>query len=147
MFVDEVILQVEGGTGGDGCIAFRREKYVPMGGPAGGNGGHGGNIIFEADEGLKTLVDLRYQKNIKGHDGENGSGKNQTGKNGEDIIIKVPVGTIVTDTSTNLIIADLVKHGEKAIIVSGGRGGRGNAALLLMLIRHQIMVKRVNLVK
>ncbi|MGI6325244.1 MAG: GTPase ObgE [Bacilli bacterium] len=128
MFVDEVILQVEGGTGGDGCIAFRREKYVPMGGPAGGNGGHGGNIIFEADEGLKTLIDLRYQKNIKGHDGENGSGKNQTGKNGEDIIIKVPVGTIVTDTSTNLIIADLVKHGEKAIIVSGGRGGKGNAA-------------------
>jgi GTP-binding protein len=128
MFVDEVILQVEGGTGGDGCIAFRREKYVPMGGPAGGNGGHGGNIIFEADEGLKTLIDLRYQKIIKGHDGENGSGKNQTGKNGEDIIIKVPVGTIVTDTSTNLIIADLVKHGEKAIIVSGGRGGKGNAA-------------------
>ena len=128
MFVDEVILQVEGGTGGDGCIAFRREKYVPMGGPAGGSGGHGGNIIFEADEGLKTLIDLRYQKIIKGHDGENGSGKNQTGKNGEDIIIKVPVGTIVTDTSTNLIIADLVKHGEKAIIVSGGRGGRGNAA-------------------
>ena len=107
MFVDEVIMQVEAGTGGNGCMAFRREACVPMGGPFGGNGGKGSDIIFKADEGLKTLIDLRYMKTIKGKKGENGRGKNQNGAAAEDVIIKVPQGTIVTDLGTGFIIADL----------------------------------------
>ena len=97
MFVDEVEIKVEAGNGGDGCTAFRREKFVPMGGPYGGNGGHGSDIIFKVDEGLHTLLDLRYQKLIKGKKGENGRGKNQHGKGADPIIIKVPQGTVVTD--------------------------------------------------
>ena len=126
MFVDEVILDVEGGRGGDGCTAFRREKYIPMGGPSGGNGGRGSNIIFKVDEGLKTLIDLRYQKVIKGKKGTNGEGSNKNGRNAEDIIIKVPQGSTITDMDTGLIIADLTKKDEEVIICSGGRGGRGN---------------------
>lgn len=126
MFIDEVILKIEAGKGGDGCTSFRREKYVPMGGPNGGNGGRGSNIIFKVDEGLRTLVDLRYQKNIKGKKGGNGEGSDKNGRGAEDIIIKVPCGTTVTDMDTNLIIADLTKNGEEAIICRGGRGGRGN---------------------
>ena len=99
MFVDEVTLKVIAGNGGDGCTAFRREKYIAMGGPYGGNGGRGGNVIFQADSGLKTLVDLRYQKKIKGKNGINGEGKNKHGKNAEDTIIKVPMGTTIKDTN------------------------------------------------
>ena len=128
MFVDEVEIKVEAGNGGDGCTAFRREKYVPMGGPFGGNGGHGSDIIFKVDEGLHTLLDLRYQKLIKGKKGENGRGKNQHGKGAEPIIIKVPQGTVVTDLETGLIIADLSKKDQQEIIAKGGRGGRGNTA-------------------
>ena len=128
MFIDDVILKVEAGSGGDGCTAFRREKYVPMGGPFGGNGGRGANIIFKVDEGLHTLLDLRYQKTIKGKKGENGKGKNQHGKNAPDVIVKVPRGTVVTDTDTGLILADLVEKGEEAVVAYGGRGGRGNTA-------------------
>ena len=128
MFVDEVKIKVIAGSGGDGCTAFRREKYVPNGGPNGGNGGRGGNIIFKVDKGLRTLLDLKYQKEIKGKRGEHGSGKNQYGKNAEDVIIKVPEGTTVTDLETGVIIADLVKDGDSAIIAYGGRGGRGNKA-------------------
>ncbi len=128
MFVDEVIIKVIAGNGGDGCTAFRREKYVDMGGPFGGNGGHGSNIIFKVDEGLHTLLDLRYQKLIKGKKGENGKGKNQHGKNAEDIIIKVPLGTVVTDNDTNLVICDLKHKDDFAIVCKGGRGGRGNTA-------------------
>ena len=106
MFIDEVVIKVEAGNGGDGCLAFRREKYVAMGGPFGGNGGHGSNIIFKVDEGLHTLIDLRYMKTIKGKKGENGRGKNQNGAAAEDVIIKVPQGTIVTDLGTGFIIAD-----------------------------------------
>ena len=109
MFVDEVEIRVEAGNGGDGCTAFRREKYVPMGGPFGGNGGHGSDIIFKVDEGLHTLLDLRYQKLIKGKKGENGRGKNQHGKGADPIIIKVPQGTVVTDLDTGLVLADLSK--------------------------------------
>ena len=107
MFVDEVTLKIIAGSGGDGCTAFRREKYVPLGGPYGGNGGDGSNVYFIVDTGLHTLLDLRYQKLIKGEKGENGKGKNQQGKNAEDLYIKVPQGTIVTDLDTGLIIADL----------------------------------------
>ena len=128
MFVDEVLLKVEAGNGGDGCTAFRREKYVPMGGPYGGNGGHGSDIIFKVDEGLHTLLDLRYQKTIKGPKGENGRGKNQHGKGAEPTIVKVPLGTVVTDLDTGLVLADLSHKGDEEIIAKGGRGGRGNTA-------------------
>lgn len=129
MFIDEVYIDVIAGHGGNGCMAFRREKYIEMGGPYGGNGGKGADIIFKADEGLNTLIDLKYQKLIKGDKGENGLGKGQMGKSAEDKIVRVPVGTIVTDTETNDIIADLTENGEEAIVALGGRGGRGNIAL------------------
>lgn len=128
MFIDEVVLEIHAGDGGDGCIAFRREKYIPMGGPYGGNGGAGADIVFEVDTGLHTLLDLRYKKIIKGSRGEHGMGKNQNGKSREDYIIKVPQGTVVTDLDTNLIIADLKNKDSKAVICKGGRGGRGNTA-------------------
>lgn len=129
MFVDEVIIDVLAGTGGNGCMAYRREKFIPMGGPYGGNGGKGSDIIFKADEGLKTLVDLRYQKKIKGNNGSNGEGKNKNGAASPDVIIKVPVGTTIKDADTKVVIADLTKNGEEAVIAYGGRGGRGNVSL------------------
>lgn len=129
MFVDEAFITVIAGTGGDGCMAFRREKYIPMGGPYGGNGGKGSDIIFKADEGLKTLIDLRYQKKVKGNNGENGEGKNKNGKNSEDIVVKVPVGSTIRDIDTENIIADLTKNGEEVVVALGGRGGRGNVSL------------------
>lgn len=128
MFIDEAKIKVTAGRGGDGCLAFRREKYVPMGGPYGGNGGRGANIKFVVDEGLHTLIDLRYMKTIKGDKGENGRGKNQNGANAEDVIIKVPQGTVVTDMDTDLIIADLKGKNDEVIVAYGGRGGRGNTA-------------------
>ena len=128
MFVDEAVVELYAGDGGDGCMAFRREKYVAMGGPFGGNGGKGSDIIFKVDEGLNTLIDFKYKKIIKGKHGENGLGKGKHGKNAEDIVIRVPQGTIVTDYDTNLVIADLTKEKEEAVIVKGGRGGRGNMA-------------------
>lgn len=129
MFIDEVYIDVIAGHGGNGCMAFRREKYIEMGGPYGGNGGKGADIIFKADEGLNTLIDLKYKKLIKGDRGENGLGKGQMGKSADDTIIRVPVGTIVTDTATNEVIADLTENNEEAIVALGGRGGRGNIAL------------------
>jgi len=129
MFIDEVVMEVEAGRGGDGCMAFLREKFVPMGGPNGGNGGKGADIIFKADEGLKTLIDLRYMKNIKGAAGLNGEGKNKNGSYATNKIIKVPVGTTVKDFDTNLIIADLTKHNEEVVVAYGGKGGRGNVTL------------------
>ena len=128
MFVDEVEIKVEAGKGGDGCTAFRREKFVAMGGPYGGNGGHGADIVFKVDEGLHTLLDLRYQKTIKGANGENGKGKNQHGKGADPLVVKVPLGTVVTDLDTGLIIADLSHKNQEEIIAKGGRGGRGNTA-------------------
>ena len=128
MFIDEVIIKVEAGHGGDGCLAFRREKYIPMGGPYGGNGGKGSDIKFVVDEGLHTLIDLRYMKKIKGDKGENGRGKNQNGAAAKDIIIKVPQGTVVTDNDTGLILADLKHKNDEVVVAYGGRGGRGNTA-------------------
>lgn len=128
MFTDEAIVELYAGDGGDGCMAFRREKYVALGGPFGGNGGKGSDIIFKVDEGLNTLIDFKYKKIIKGKHGENGLGKGKHGKNAENIVIRVPEGTVVTDYDTNLIIADLTKNGEEKIIAKGGRGGRGNMA-------------------
>ena len=128
MFVDEVNIKVVAGSGGDGCTAFRREKYVELGGPFGGNGGRGSDIIFKVDEGLRTLVDLRYNKIIKGQRGANGEGKNKNGKSAKDIVIKVPPGTVVRDNDTNLLVCDLKNHGEEFVVAKGGRGGRGNTA-------------------
>ena len=123
MFIDEVIVDLLAGNGGDGCMAFRREKYVEMGGPFGGNGGKGSDIIFQVDEGLNTLLDLRYKKMIKGDKGTNGEGKAKHGAFAKDVIVKVPLGTIITDTETNLIIADLTKKDDKVVVAYGGRGG------------------------
>ena len=129
MFIDEVLMEVSAGRGGDGCMAFLREKFVPMGGPNGGNGGKGADIIFKADEGLKTLIDLRYLKNVKGDAGLNGEGKNKNGKYAEDKIIRVPVGTTIKDNETGMVIADLTHHNEEVIVAYGGKGGRGNVTL------------------
>lgn len=128
MFVDEIEVLVQAGDGGNGCMAFRREKFVDMGGPYGGNGGRGSNIIFKVDEGLNTLIDLRYQRLIKGKRGSNGEGKGKHGKSAQDIIIKVPLGTVITDTDTGLIIADFTNKDDEVIVSRGGRGGRGNMA-------------------
>ena len=126
MFVDQVKIYVKGGDGGNGMVAFRREKYVPKGGPAGGDGGHGANVVFEVEEGLRTLMDFRYKRHFKAPRGEHGMSKNQHGKNSADMIVKVPPGTVVSDADTGEIIADLTEHGQRAIIAKGGRGGRGN---------------------
>ena len=128
MFIDEVIIELNAGRGGNGCMAFRREKCLEMGGPFGGNGGSGGDIIFEVDEGLSTLVDLRYKKIYKAQSGAHGEGKGRNGKNAPDLIIKVPPGTVITDCDTDLIIGDLVNKDDNVVAASGGRGGRGNMA-------------------
>lgn len=128
MFIDEAVVELIAGSGGNGCLAFRREKYVAMGGPFGGNGGKGSDIIFKVDPGLNTLIDFKYKKIIKGYKGENGMGKGMHGKNAENIVIPVPPGTVVTDYDTNLVIADLTKNGQEFVIAKGGRGGRGNMA-------------------
>ncbi|PLR93729.1 GTPase ObgE [Bacillus sp. T33-2] len=127
MFVDQVKIYIKGGDGGNGMVAFRREKYVPKGGPAGGDGGKGGNVIFQVEEGLRTLMDFRYQRHFKADRGEHGMSKNQHGRNAKDLIVKVPPGTIVTDVETNEVIADLTEHGHQVVIAKGGRGGRGNS--------------------
>ncbi|WP_045523397.1 GTPase ObgE [Neobacillus niacini] len=127
MFVDQTKIYVKGGDGGNGMVAFRREKYVPMGGPAGGDGGKGADVVFEVNEGLRTLMDFRYQRHWKAPRGEHGMSKNQHGKNAKDMIVKVPPGTVVMDAETKEVIADLVENGQRAVIAKGGRGGRGNS--------------------
>ena len=126
MFVDELKLKIIAGAGGMGCTSFRREKYVPMGGPDGGNGGSGSDIIFVTDSNLTTLVDLRYLKTIKGNRGENGKGSNMYGKNADAITIKVPLGTTIYDAETNLVLCDLTEVNQSFIVCHGGRGGKGN---------------------
>lgn len=128
MFVDEVIVKLFAGNGGDGCTSFRREKCEPMGGPDGGNGGRGASIIFVGDKSLKTLVDLRYHKIIKGEKGINGKGSNKYGANREDIRINVPLGTTIVDLDTSLVIGDILEDKEEVVVAKGGRGGRGNKA-------------------
>ncbi|MGP4074536.1 GTPase ObgE [Halobacillus sp. K22] len=127
MFVDQVKVFVKAGDGGNGLVAYRREKYVPKGGPAGGDGGNGGNVIFEVDEGLNTLMDFRYQHHFKAARGENGMNQKQHGKNADPLVISVPPGTTVKDADTDKVIADLTEHKQRAVIAKGGRGGRGNA--------------------
>jgi GTP-binding protein len=126
-FVDETKIRVIAGDGGRGCVSFRREKFVPRGGPNGGDGGKGGDVIALADPQLTTLLDLRYQKQYKAGRGEHGLGKDQHGRSGEDRIIRVPVGTIIRDAATGECIADLKTPGERVVVAAGGRGGKGNA--------------------
>src|SRR4051812_8679236 len=127
MFVDQTKIYVKAGDGGNGMVAFRKEKYIPKGGPAGGDGGKGANVVFEVNEGLRTLMDFRYQRHFKAPRGEHGMSKNQHGAHAKDMIVKVPPGTVVIDEKTKEVIADLVENGQRAIIAKGGRGGRGNS--------------------
>jgi len=125
-FVDEAHIKVQAGDGGNGCISFRREKFIPLGGPSGGDGGYGGSIWLVADEGLNTLVDFRHQRSFKAKRGENGMGSQMYGKGGEDTVIRVPVGTMVTNVDTDELIGDLTRHGQRMLVAQGGKGGLGN---------------------
>jgi GTP-binding protein len=125
-FLDEVVIMTRSGRGGKGCVSFRREKFIPKGGPDGGDGGNGGNIIVRATKKRYALSDYGARKHFRAHNGEPGKGKNQSGKNGADLIIEVPVGTIVQDDDTHEILADLVADDQKVLLIPGGRGGRGN---------------------
>ncbi len=127
MFVDQVKISLKAGDGGNGITAYRREKYVPFGGPAGGDGGKGASVVFEVDEGLRTLLDFRYQRHFKASKGENGQSSNMHGKNAEDLVLKVPPGTIIKNVETDEVLADLVEDGQRAVVAKGGRGGRGNS--------------------
>lgn len=128
-FVDEVSIKVRSGDGGNGMVAWRREKYEPLGGPAGGTGGKGGNVIIEASHDLSTLLDFHYKVEFLADNGAKGGPKNMHGKDGKDLILRVPVGTVIKDQSTNKVIADLSTDGARALVAEGGRGGRGNTAL------------------
>ncbi|MGV3244133.1 GTPase ObgE [Staphylococcus sp. 11261D007BR] len=127
MFVDQVKIYLKAGDGGNGITAYRREKYVPFGGPAGGDGGKGASVVFEVDEGLRTLMDFRYQRQFKAKKGEKGQSSNMHGKNAEDLVLKVPPGTTIKSSETDQILGDLVEHGQRATVAKGGRGGRGNS--------------------
>lgn len=132
MFYDRAKIYVKAGDGGNGCVAFRREKYVPDGGPWGGDGGRGGDIILVADEGLRTLVDFRYQGHYKASRGQHGMGKNMHGRSGQNLQLRVPVGTLVLEEETGKKVVDLVQHGQEAVVAKGGRGGRGNCRFVSM---------------
>jgi GTP-binding protein len=126
MFVDAAKIYVKGGDGGNGQVAFRREKYVPNGGPAGGDGGKGADVVFQVDEGLRTLVDFKYKRHFKATRGEHGRSKGQHGANAEDMYVRIPPGTVIIDDDTKEVLADLTRHGETFVVAKGGRGGRGN---------------------
>jgi len=126
LFIDKARIFVKSGNGGNGAVSFRREKYVPAGGPDGGDGGNGASVIFEVDLGLRTLMDFKYQRKYVAEHGEDGSKKRKAGRNGEDLILKVPPGTIIRDEATGLVIADLKEEGDRAVVAKGGRGGKGN---------------------
>ena len=126
MFVDRVKIHVKGGNGGNGCVSFYRAKYVTNGGPDGGDGGKGGDVIFETDEGLNTLMDFRYKRVFKAENGQDGGKRNCFGANGSDVVIKVPVGTIIREANSNKIMADMTQKNEKKVLIKGGKGGKGN---------------------
>lgn len=125
-FVDEAIIRVQAGDGGNGCISFRREKFIPFGGPDGGDGGSGGSVWLVADEGLNTLVDFRHQRSFKAQRGQNGMGSQMYGKGGDDTVIRVPIGTMLTNVDTDEVIGDLTRHGQRMLVAQGGKGGLGN---------------------
>ncbi len=127
MFIDEAVIEVEAGAGGNGCVSFRREKYVPRGGPNGGDGGRGGDVVLIADESLNTLLDYHYRTRYKAEDGGHGSGNHRRGRNGKPLLLRVPVGTLVYDADTGELLADLSKPGQRFIVARGGKGGYGNA--------------------
>ncbi|NLC54798.1 MAG: GTPase ObgE [Erysipelothrix sp.] len=130
MFVDRVKIKVKGGNGGNGIVSMRREKFVPLGGPDGGSGGDGGNVILKADSNKSTLLDLRYNKQIFAKKGGSGKSKKMSGRTGEDVVLAVPVGTVIRDIENDILIADLKEHGQEAIVAKGGRGGKGNFAFM-----------------
>jgi len=127
LFYDLAKIYIKAGDGGNGCVAMRREKYVPDGGPWGGDGGRGGSIVLRADEGLRTLVDFRYKRHYKSERGRHGEGKNRHGASGDSMVIRVPVGTVVRDAEDGRLIADMTENGQEVVVAAGGRGGRGNA--------------------
>jgi GTP-binding protein len=127
-FVDEAKIHVKAGDGGNGCVSFRRERFIPRGGPDGGNGGKGGDVILQADAQLSTLLDLTYPQQFRARKGTHGKGKDQTGRSGEDLIIRVPLGTLVRDDQTGEVLQDLLFDGQRFVAAEGGRGGRGNAS-------------------
>lgn len=126
MFIDYVEIEIQSGKGGDGCVSFRREKYVPKGGPDGGDGGRGGSVIIRANENINTLLDYRYRKSYKADDGQPGSGGLKSGRDGQDIVLMVPVGTIIKNLEGEEVLADLDANGAEVILAPGGRGGKGN---------------------
>jgi len=127
MFVDRVLVKVEAGTGGSGQTSFRREKYVPMGGPDGGDGGRGGDVLVRADRNLTTLLDYTYRDAWKAERGQHGEGSNRTGRSGEDVVMPVPPGTIIRDADTKELVGEVMEHGDTLLVAKGGRGGKGNA--------------------
>jgi GTP-binding protein len=126
VFIDHVVIEAIAGDGGDGCVAFRREKYVPRGGPCGGDGGRGGDVIVEASPHVSTLIDLRYRTHYKAGRGEHGKGKSQRGRDGEDVVVPVPRGTVVADAETGEVLCELLEDGDRCVVARGGRKGRGN---------------------
>jgi len=127
MFIDRAVIYVKGGDGGNGVVSFRREKFIPKGGPDGGDGGHGGDVILIADEGLSTLLDFQHRRHFRAQRGTHGQGAKRHGKRGGSLVVPVPVGTLVRDAATRDVLADLVQHGQRVVAARGGRGGRGNA--------------------
>lgn len=125
-FVDEAVITVSAGNGGNGCVSFRREKFIPLGGPDGGDGGNGGSVWLESDENLSTLVDFRHLRRFNAQRGENGMGRQMYGKAGDDITIRVPVGTVVYNVATDEVIGDMTQHGDRLLVAQGGKGGLGN---------------------
>ncbi|MBN2054922.1 GTPase ObgE [bacterium] len=128
MFIDEATIEVRAGNGGRGCVSFRREKYIPRGGPDGGDGGHGGNVVLRATSRLHTLLDQKYQRIHRAERGQHGRGKQQTGRSGEHLVLEMPIGTLVYDNLSGDLLADLTEEGQEAVIARGGRGGKGNMA-------------------
>lgn len=127
MFLDHVVISVAAGRGGEGAVSFRRESYAPLGGPDGGDGGKGGDIVIEVDDNLATLLDFRYRQEYRAPDGKKGSGSNRTGRSGDDLVLRVPAGTVIRDSESGDVLGELLNEGEQLIVARGGRGGRGNA--------------------
>ncbi len=142
MFVDEVEIVVKGGHGGHGCMSFRREKFVPRGGPDGGDGGRGGDVVLVTDPSLTTLLDFRHRKEFRAERGDSGKGKNMIGKSGESCVITVPAGTVVTNVEDGTVLADLIEENERVVVAAGGRGGRGNARFKSATNRTPLRVEK-----